>query len=449
MDRVLKEFYTPNDAELVSNTDSRSIQNAISAAIETGCNIVIIPRYNARSNSYLWSIDETILLPDNITVVLDGCFMELAEGCFCNMFRNSASHKEEGKTLEGEQKNIRLIGRNGAVLDGGVYNGHCEWNTTADVLINNTTVLLTNVDGFTVCDLKIRHQRWWGMTCIFCRNGVLRNIEFEADLASVGPNGERTPVLPKRFEDAFIKNGDGIDLRSGCNNILVENITGITGDDAVALTALKGSLEHKFYVEGKKWEIYAVTVKNVTTYVWSGAQLRLLCADGCKVHDIVADSLMDTTPDPKFGITGVFVGYAMDEYIHEALPVRGDLYNISISNVFTRSRYGVLLGCAVDNMRLTNLFCKPGTYYAISSNNYTRLSNVIIDGVFCAEGSCMDSLFNFGEDTSGSINITNVHCPSTKYVIRNAGKLNINLRDCYVDKISGSLSTNEFNEYLK
>ena len=35
-----------------------------------------------------------------------------------------------------------------------------------------------------------------------------------------------------------VKNGDGIDFRSGCNSCFVDNITGYTSDDTVACSAL-------------------------------------------------------------------------------------------------------------------------------------------------------------------------------------------------------------------
>ena len=40
-------------------------------------------------------------------------------GVFENIFRNENMYKEDTYTLDGEQKNIRIIGRGSAVLDGG------------------------------------------------------------------------------------------------------------------------------------------------------------------------------------------------------------------------------------------------------------------------------------------------------------------------------------------
>ena len=69
---TLRPYYTPNDPEIMGATDSQSINSAIRAAIESGCNTVVIPRDNQRAGRYEWIIGESILLPSGITVILDG-----------------------------------------------------------------------------------------------------------------------------------------------------------------------------------------------------------------------------------------------------------------------------------------------------------------------------------------------------------------------------------------
>lgn len=442
----LRPYYTPNDPEAMGENDSRSINNAIRLAVESGCNTVVIPRQNERAGSYEWVIGESVLLPDNITVILDGCYMVQETGCYCNMFRTATAFDEGVRTLENEQKNIRLLGRNGAVLDGGVYNGYSEWTAKDGSLINNTMLLFVNLRGFTVEGFKVRHQRWWGMTYYYCCHGVIRNIEFEADFASVGPNGERIEEEPQEYKDIYIKNGDGIDLRCGCSDIIVENITGQTEDDTVALTALKGRHERRYFVEEKGWDIHDVTIKNVTSRAFSGGQLRLLCADGTRVHDVVADSLMDTSLKRAWQ-AGIFLGYAiLAEYIRERTSVRGEMYNISISNVFSNSKFGILVGCAVDNLRVTNLFCKKDVVFAIESSNITDLNAALIDGVYCAAGSCPDAIFNFCKDTTGYLQIANVFAQETDYVVRNAGSMNVELTNCRVEKIRQSMFSRDFDD---
>lgn len=58
-----KLFITPNDSGVIGETDSCSIQNAIALAKEQGINKILIPRYNKRTDSFIWIIEKTILLP--------------------------------------------------------------------------------------------------------------------------------------------------------------------------------------------------------------------------------------------------------------------------------------------------------------------------------------------------------------------------------------------------
>ena len=129
-----KYFYTANDFS--GSCDSERIQEAINAAAKDGVGKVVIPHYNKASDSTKWIIDRTILLPSDITVVLDNAYLIMAEGVMCRMFENSNAQLSVGKTMEGEQKNINIIGVGKAVLDGGVHNGLTELNSNKDVNIS-------------------------------------------------------------------------------------------------------------------------------------------------------------------------------------------------------------------------------------------------------------------------------------------------------------------------
>ena len=67
------DYVTPNDAEIISDTDSNSINNAVKAAIERDIRRVVIPRINERTGKAQWDIDEAIILSSNLEIVLDNC----------------------------------------------------------------------------------------------------------------------------------------------------------------------------------------------------------------------------------------------------------------------------------------------------------------------------------------------------------------------------------------
>ena len=99
------DYVTPNDIGVIGDTDSSSINNAVSEAVRSGKRRVVIPRINARTGASLWEIDEAIILCSDIEIVLDNCYIRQAEGSMDNVFRNFDDENMRS-TLESEQKNI-------------------------------------------------------------------------------------------------------------------------------------------------------------------------------------------------------------------------------------------------------------------------------------------------------------------------------------------------------
>ncbi len=141
---------------------------------------------------------------------------------------NEHNETEIGKTTKGTDRNISIIGRGRAILDGGEYNGLGE-RTPADErpapLYKNNLILFTNVDGFKISGLQCIHQHWWATSFIYCRNGYIGNIDFCADDRRYDENGNLVHGLIQgdAYSNIYLKNADGIDLRRGCQNITIEN----------------------------------------------------------------------------------------------------------------------------------------------------------------------------------------------------------------------------------
>ena len=329
---------TPN--QTMGNTDSERIQNAISLAKETGENTVVIPKHNERTKTDRWVIEESILLPDDITLIFDGAHLFQADGVFCNMFltENLATGQKR------EQKNITLTGKNGAILDGGTYNGLRETNSDKDGMPHiskNTTLLFYHATNVEVSSLKIVNQRWWAITNIFVTHSRFRDLEFQADFSRMDENGVHYPdQKPQNYKEVYIKNADGIDLRVGCHHIEIKNISGFTEDDTVALTALKGVLKWAPQPENTDLDIHHVTVKNVKSSPYCCANIRLLCADGTKIYEVLIEDIEDLReeyPDSfaaiKIGDIAYSTNYAKPE----------DVHHITIRNVSSKAPYGVVV----------------------------------------------------------------------------------------------------------
>ncbi len=360
----LKNVITPNDAAVMAHSDAQSIQNAVDAAAAQGIDQIVIPRRNARTGEDLWQFEKAVLLPDNMTIWLDNCHLRLADGVFCNMFRNRNAYTELGKTLEGEQRNIRIIGLGNAVLDGGKPNGLSEKTSLTGgypSIRENNFILFANVRDFVIKDVKLIHQRWWAVNLYYCRHGLLSNIDI--------------------FADDSIKNQDGLDLRCGCNNIIIENITGQAGDDLVALTGIKAKSENLFYVEGKDWDIHSVTIRNVKGTSCSKAVVALRNQDGVKLHDVIIDGILDTAESAGCKPYAT-LRIGQNAYMYERASRLGETYNIHASNIHCACDTAVMLCATVYNSSFRNITVGGTAPCAFSVNEGANVENVLVDGIF-------------------------------------------------------------------
>lgn len=307
-----------------------------------------------------YEIEKTILLPSEFTLVLDDCHLRMADNTYCNMFNNEHFGTEEGKTLLGTDHNICIEGRGRAILDGGNYNGLSERNSLKDghphISVNNL-LLFTNVDGFRVSGLHVRNQRWWALNFIHCRHGRISNIDSLSDYTRIDENGNRVEgLLRDDYESTYIKNSDCIDLRTGCHDIIIENITGFTEDDTVALTGLLGSMEKQYAVEGLPLDIYNVIIRSINSAAYC-SNVRLLNQGGVKLYNILVDGVYDASANSKYldrGGNGVRVG---DVHMYGSRhATANETYNITIRNVVSRaSQAAVNLAGAITNLTLDNI----------------------------------------------------------------------------------------------
>lgn len=291
-------------------------------------------------------IDREVRIPSDFTLILDSCHLKMADGCYSNMFVNENHGTDIGRTVEGRDRNIRIIGKNGALLDGGKYNMLSEKTQLKNGLPpiwKNNLILFTNVDGFEVSGLSCHNQRWWALNFVYCANGRIFDIDFKACDIMVDENGVETHGLKhEKYADILVKNADGIDLRRGCHDILIENISGFTEDDSVALTGLFGRLEKEFAVEGLSSDIYNVRIKNIATSAFC-TNVRLLNQGGVRLHDIEIDNVTDMSKDCPYmekGIYGVRIG---DTHLYGSRHATSDeTYNISVRNVHSRAMYAAI-----------------------------------------------------------------------------------------------------------
>ncbi len=124
-----------------------------------------------------YEISQTILTPSGMTVLLADCHLRMAAGTFCNLFTNEHCRTEQGRRADGADREIAIVGRGRAILDGGEYNGLSERNSCQNGrphISVNSLILFANVDGFRGSSIRLQNQRWWAMNFVYCRHAKFR-----------------------------------------------------------------------------------------------------------------------------------------------------------------------------------------------------------------------------------------------------------------------------------
>lgn len=369
---------TPNDFE---GTDVERINQAIEAAVAEGGRVVV-PRLNLGGGQRreVWLLDSAILLRSRTTLELDNCRIKLSDRCRDNFMRSANCglgitniqplqaihiHGIGSAVLEGAD-HPRATGDSGKTLSvGEAIRPQQRWipksyGTDAAVAgesqtgdWRNIAILLALVEGFSIENIAICDSHAWALSLERCAHGTLRNLAFASSQRRVI---DGTPQL--------ILNQDGIDLRVGCHDITIENITGHTGDDLVALTAIPhknkvagtlGSTEVSGSVEGPPGadDIRKVTLKNIRGYCAGGHHIvRFLNTPGVGLHAILLDGLVDTSPANIQDRAAVKIG---DRAYGGGIAPLGTTSRLVISNVVSKAKSAILIGGSLCDSVLDNI----------------------------------------------------------------------------------------------
>ena len=440
--------------------DAATIAAMVASARAAAKVEVVIPRHNARHGDDLWIIEETILLPSGTTVILDGARLVLADGVFCNLFANEHAWTPDRCSAAAEDRDIAIVGRDGALLDGGNYNqwgeqmspdigSHAMDGAAAKLaarprpkpLVHNCPIYFHNVRGFRVEGVTVRHQRYWGMCFSFCSEGAIRRIRFEADISWVSDDGRvHDPSRrPNFYQNLWIKNGDGIDLRKGCHDIRIEGVTGWSEDDTIALTNLCGG-EMNDVVEGKCHDICHVSIRDVRTYAWRWMnQVRLLCCDGARIHDVSIAGVRDTSDpaeQPWRMASSIQLNDESSEYFRSRNAAMGELRDISISDVHSRAGNPIRVFGPVENLEIHGVFPMRGAHCALAVQGSAEFRNCRIEGIDCAPDTDIRAVLDFFH-AEGDLSVRNVRACAVDHLLRNSGSAKVLFDDVAVGEIRG------------
>ncbi len=357
---------TPNQFQ---GTDAERINQAMDAAAKLGCRVVI-PRVNVQGEERreVWLLDSAILVRSNTTLELDNCRIKLSDRCRDNMIRSANCGL--GMTDIRPMQNIHIRGIGTVVLEGadhpratgdsGKTLGQRTYGTDAGKDGESQTgdwrnigILMAMVEHFSIQNVAIKDSHCWAISLERCAHGTLRDLDF-ASAQTRMIDGARQTIL----------NQDGIDLRMGCHDILIENITGFTGDDLIALTAIPkaGSLAGRTGStmvsscqdrgQGQD-DIRQVLIRNVRGYCAGGHHIvRFLNTSGVQLYDVMLDGLIDTSPQGVRCRAAVKIG---DTAYGGGIAPLGDTRRVIIHNVISRSQHTILIGGSLCDSIISNV----------------------------------------------------------------------------------------------
>ena len=360
---------------LTCECDSDMIQAALDTAKETG-ESVVIPKINKRTGKDIWDITKTVLLHDESILILQNSHLRLANGTFCNMFANRNARTPMALEEEGKQRNITIRGIGKAILDGGIHNGLYEDNGISRKNMKpsehhisvNCMLYFQNIENLVLENFTVLDQRYWAICLYSTTYSRVSNIRL--------------------ISHSNVPNQDGIDLLKGCHDVIVENITGCIGDNAVSMLATDDPIYARTEGDQRKGDIYNITVRNIMVYGVGGCALvRLLNHDGFRIYNIRIDNLIETSPwsredasvamNPDLNIisdnegnilpsprlvpgergyrceAAIIIGESYWYNTEKAKP--GDTFGISVSNVMTHTRYALFLNNTLQDSTFDNI----------------------------------------------------------------------------------------------
>ncbi|WP_291599326.1 glycosyl hydrolase family 28 protein [Bacteroides sp.] len=301
-------------------------------------------------------IDEAILLDANTTVLLENCTIKQLDYTFDNVFRgnNFIIDQEDpyGYPIQINRiENIRIIGDGVSTIIGPDKNRKIdhyvlgEQEAIGDYYGWRTLqICFSMASNIEISGINFTKTRCWCISFDKCSYLKLHDLSIYSDC----------------------KNGDGIDLRSGCHHVEVYNITGNTSDDTIALSAV-ANINKRVYPDGNKiypmepssfmfsnigkgdLDIHDVSIYNIrTTGLMHG--LILLTANEHEIYNVeVSDFIEPMGGGKRESIIKLYTGYG-------TLSSANRIHDVTLSNIVScNAKYALLCNTKCLNIYVSNL----------------------------------------------------------------------------------------------
>jgi len=420
-----------NANDFCGKNDSEILNNAVRGRDRDG--IVIIPPRcrDTESERDFWLLDSAVLLPENTTIILQGCKLKLSDRARDNFFRSANCGL--GIAYPERIHNVHIRGEGLCVLEGAdhprasgdsskILRAPCphfpedicrlaDWIpeerrspdkiTFSDVHFysygtdaadpdesqcgdwRGIGILLANVEDFSVSGVRIVESHGWGISLEECANGRIERIDFDARMHKTIDGIEMN-----------MENQDGIDIRNGCHDIVISDITGCTGDDVIALTAIAkegvirpgGSLAST-HVMHNDWsrrdrDIHDIIIRNVMAHSYLCYTVRLLPAL-THIYNVVIDGIVDTSPEHGLARGTLLLG---DRGTYgENLP--DSMRDITVSNVICNSKRAIIVRGFLSDSVISNVVNRNPDCPALTLEREDGLRNVLLSNLVSADNN--------------------------------------------------------------
>ncbi len=433
----MREFINANDT--VREDDYQTVMAAIREACEDGCRTVKIPRYNKRTGGTVWSFLHVIELPSDFTLLLDNCYLEQGRGSYENLIANEHINDDEYlKDPNHRAHNIKIIGEGNVTLSGGKHNLLLEMTTRRmglPKMWSQPILLFWNLDGLTVENVNVRDQRWWSICHCYVANASYKNIRL--------------------FAYPHVCNMDGIDMRVGCHHFTFENITGRTGDDVIATTALQGRSEVEHSIPGMPLDIHDIKIRNLKASSHNCMLIRLLNHDTAKEYNYDIDTVMDSS-DPNSFRPGNGIGIGSPFYFSKVQAKPGDTGHIRIRNFYSRANVPIRLACVCNDLQMSNIHV---------FSNAPKVLDTFTDGLWVKNIKMDHIYYSFNQptyddgtkvpreayngllvdlpNTEGDVTIEHFYSDPVRDGFKVSGKIDLRVSDFRCDDVVNFVSTDE------
>ena len=233
-------------------------------------------------------------------------------------------------------------------------------------------ILFARAEQFSIENIRIVCSHGWGISLEDCSFGRISGIDFDS-------------CMSKEIDGMLnnMENQDGIDLRNGCHHINVSDITGRTGDDIVALTAIAEESRHsggslcQTHVMHNDWsrrdrDIHDIIIRNVTGYSHLCFNIRLLSCNA-RIYNVVIDGVIDTAPEEILHGGGILIGEGDSAY---GTNLPDGMKNIAISNVICRSQHAILVAGYLRDSVISNVINRNPNCPVLTVHRENALTNV-------------------------------------------------------------------------